>query len=156
MKNGKIFTIEKLLPEVIPEVRISRAWRMVSPMTIGMIARVRVSFTVTALSKVATPNPCIESHDEAHAVTEEVSFTAVPAKIPKASPHIVLKPIRTPNDGKTSAAKTLKKKITEMACAISLSSASTTGAAAATAEPPQIEEPTPTRIADFFGMERRR
>ena len=41
--------------------------------------------------------------------------------------------------------------MTEMACAISPSSASMTGAVAATAEPPQIDEPTPTRIAVLDG-----
>ncbi len=40
----------------------------------------------------------------------------------------------------------MKKKITEIACATSVSSASMTGAVAAIAEPPQMEEPTPTRI----------
>ena len=53
---------------------------------IGMIANVRVSFTVTALSNVAEPSPYRESQVEAAAVTEDVSFTAVPAKIPNASP----------------------------------------------------------------------
>jgi len=37
----------------------------------------------------------------------------------------------------------LKKKITEIACATSSSSASMTGAVAAIAEPPQMEDPTP-------------
>ena len=55
---------------------------------IGIIASVLVSFTVTALSKVAEPRLYMESQVEAAAVTEEVSFTAVPAKIPKASPLV--------------------------------------------------------------------
>lgn len=41
----------------------------------------------------------------------------------------------------------LKKNITDMAWAISSSSASITGAAAAMADPPQIDEPTPTSVA---------
>ncbi len=48
-----------------------------------------------------------------------------------------------------SAAKTLKKKITEMAWATSFSLAWITGAVAAMAEPPQIEEPTPIKVASF-------
>jgi hypothetical protein len=46
-------------------------------------------------------------------------------------------------------ASTLKKKITAIDCAISSSSASITGAVAAMAEPPQIDDPTPTSIAVF-------
>ena len=53
-----------------------------------MMARVRVSFTVTALSRVAVPNPHMLSQVAAAAVTEEVSLTAVPAKMPKASPEV--------------------------------------------------------------------
>ena len=112
---------------------------------IGIIARVRVSFTVTAVSSVAEPSPHILSHVEAAAVTEEVSFTAVPAKIPKASPVFVAKPMSFPKVGNSSAASTLKKKITEMACATSSSSASITGAVAAIAEPPQIGPKARTR-----------
>lgn len=41
----------------------------------------------------------------------------------------------------------LKKKITEIAVAIDSSLALITGAAAAIADPPQIEEPTPTKVA---------
>ena len=77
------------------------------------------------------------------AVTEEVSLTAVPAK--RAKPSLE-RWSQEPRVGKIRAAKTLKKKITEIACATSVSSASMTGAVAAIAEPPQMEEPTPTRI----------
>lgn len=63
------------------------------------------------------------SQVEAAAVTEEVSLIAVPAKIPKASPEVVLKPSRWPSVGKRMAASTLKKKITEIDWAISPSSA---------------------------------
>ena len=41
----------------------------------------------------------------------------------------------------------LKKKITEIAVAIDSSLALITGAVAAIADPPQIEEPTPTKVA---------
>ena len=83
-------------------------------MVMGMMAKVRVSLTVTALSSVAEPKLCMESQVAAQAVTEEVSLTAVPAKIPKASPLPVEKPTSMPSVGKTSAATMLKKKITEM------------------------------------------
>ena len=49
-------------------------------------------------------------------------------------------------EGKIKAAITLKRKITEIAWAISSSSASITGAVAAMADPPQIQDPTPTRV----------
>ena len=88
---------------------------------------------------------------EAAAVTEEVSLIAVPAKIPKASPLLVENPSSAPSDGKNSAASMLKKKITEIACATSSSSASMTGAVAAIAEPPQMEDPTPTSVEIFPG-----
>ena len=61
------------------------------------------------------------SQVEAAAVTEDVSFTAVPAKIPKAWPLVVEKPINEPKVGKISAASKLKKKITDMAWATSSS-----------------------------------
>ena len=80
-----------------------------------MMAKVRVSFTVTALSKVSLPRWNIASQVDAAAVTEEVSFTAVPAKIPKASPDVWQKPMSLPKLGKIIAARTLKKKITEIA-----------------------------------------
>ncbi len=61
------------------------------------------------------------------------------------------KPSVLPSTGKSTAAITLKKKITEIACATSVSSASMTGAVAAIADPPQMDEPTPTRIEVFDG-----
>ena len=57
-----------------------------------------------------------------------------------------------PSAGKISAARILNRKITEIACATSSSSASITGAVAAIAEPPQIDEPTPTSVEIFSGM----
>ena len=100
---------------------------------------------------MALPKFHILSQVEAAAVTLDVSLMAVPAKIPKASPCIVSKPSAFPNIGKKIAANTLKKKITAIDWAISSSSASITGAVAAMAEPPQIEEPTPTSIDVFVG-----
>ncbi len=44
----------------------------------------------------------------------------------------------------------LNRKITEMDCATSSSLAWITGAVAAMAEPPQIDEPTPIKMALFF------
>lgn len=110
MKNGKtcfsatFFSLSSFL------VR-----RNASRRVMGMMAKVLVSFTVTALSKVADPRFHMLSQVAAVAVTEEVSFTAVPAKIPKASPEPVSKPISCPKAGKSRAAKTLKKKMTEIA-----------------------------------------
>ena len=63
---------------------------------IGIIASVLVSLTVTALSSVCEPRFHIASHVEAAAVTEDVSFTAVPANIPKASPVAVSNPTNCP------------------------------------------------------------
>lgn len=91
----------------------------------------------------------------AAAVTEEVSLTAVPAKIPNPSPA-GLKPKMPPRVGKIKAASMLNRNMTEMACAISSSSASITGAVAAMAEPPQIEEPTPMRTDILSGICKRR
>ena len=119
---------------------------------IGIIARVLVSFTVTALSKVALCKWYIESQVEAAAVTDEVSLIAVPAKIPKASPLLVEKPNNVPSVGNNKAAIILNKKITEILCATSSSLASITGAVAAIAEPPQIEEPTPINVDILLGI----
>ena len=76
---------------------------------IGMIARVRVSFTVTAVFNVSLPRFHILSHVDAAAVTEEVSLMAVPVKTPKAFPVVVSKPSALPSTGKRTAAMTLKK-----------------------------------------------
>ena len=46
----------------------------------------------------------------------------------------------------------LKKKITEIAVAIDSSLALITGAVAAIADPPQIEEPTPISVAILVGI----
>jgi len=69
--------------------------------------------------------------------------------MPNASPCTVSNPIAFPRIGKKIAASTLKKKMTAIDCAISSSSAAITGAVAAMADPPQIDEPTPTSIAVF-------
>lgn len=148
MNHGKIFAKFTFVP-ALPFffslwVRINARQSV-----IGIIANVRVSFTVTALSNVALPKPYMLSQVEAQAVTDDVSFTAVPAKMPKDSPDVVSNPIAVPNAGNMSAANTLKKKITLIDWAISSSDASTQGAAAAIAEPPQMDDPTPTNTAVF-------
>ena len=81
---------------------------------------VRVSFTVTAVFSVSLPRFHILSQVEAAAVTEEVSLIAVPANNPKDPPPVVSKPSALPSTGKSTAAMTLKKKITEIACATSV------------------------------------
>ena len=80
----------------------------------------------------------------AAAVTDEVSLIAVPANRPKPS---LDRPSTEPKVGKIKAAIMLNKNITEIDWAISSSSASITGAVAAIAEPPQIDEPTPIKVA---------
>ncbi len=115
---------------------------------IGMMARVLVSLTMVAVSRVLAPE-CMPSQAEAAAVTEDVSLTAVPANRPKPS---LERPMALPREGKTSAARILNKKITEMAWAISSSSAPMTGAVAAMAEPPQMDDPTPTRMEILAGI----
>lgn len=92
------------------------------------MAKVRVSFTMVAYSNTIPFVPCNVSQVEAAAVTEEVSFIAVPANRPKPK---LERPSIDPNVGKMIASITLNKKTTEMACAISSSSASITGAVAA-------------------------
>ena len=113
-----------------------------STKVIGIIARVRVSFTIVAVSKVLLP--CIPSQAVAAAVTDEVSLTAVPANNPNPS---LDNPSMEPSVGKINAAMILNKNITEIDCAISSSFAPITGAVAAIAEPPHIDEPTPIKVA---------
>lgn len=93
-----------------PSPSVFRARKNASTNVIGMIASVLVNFTVTALSKVALPNPYMLSHVDAAAVTDEVSLTAVPAKIPNASPEVCENPSIVPSVGNKIAASTLKKK----------------------------------------------
>ena len=71
------------------------------------------------------------SQVEAAAVTEEVSLIAVPAN--NANP-VFESPSQLPSIGNRSAASTLNRKITEIACATSSSFAPMTGAVAALAD----------------------
>ena len=103
MKNGKIFFKLTFCPEVLSLRPLYKARTSV----IGIIASVLVSFTVTALSSVAVPSPHMLSQVDAAAVTDDVSFTAVPAKMPNASPLIVENPSTCPSVGKMIAASTL-------------------------------------------------
>ena len=61
---------------------------------IGIIARVRVNLTIVAYSRTCVPVPFMLSHTAAVAVTEDVSFTAVPANKPK---PMLERPIASPN-----------------------------------------------------------
>ena len=79
-----------------------------STKVIGIIARVRVSFTIVAVSKVLLP--CIPSQAVAAAVTDEVSLTAVPANNPNPS---LDNPSMEPSVGKINAAMILNKNINE-------------------------------------------
>ena len=91
------------------------AWIRDNTSVIGMIASVRVSLTVTALFNVSFPRFHMLSQVDAAAVTEEVSLIAVPANSPKEEPLVVSKPRTCPSTGNSTAAMTLKKKITEIA-----------------------------------------
>lgn len=73
------------------------------------MANVLVSLTIVAESSVLLP--WMPSQAAAAAVTEEVSFTAVPAKSPNPSFD---RPMIPPSVGKISAAITLKRKMTEI------------------------------------------
>lgn len=115
---------------------------------IGIIAIVLVNFTMVAYAKTVPFVPCRVSHVDAAPVTEEVLLIAVPANKP--NPELE-PPSMEPSVGKIIPAITLNKKITEIACAISSSSASITGAVAAMAEPPQIDEPTPISVDVLAG-----
>lgn len=148
MKNGNILRKLKWLFPSFDFLACLRAKNKV----IGIIARVRVSFTVTALSRVSTPRWFIASQVDAAAVTDEVSFTAVPANTPNGVPEVVEKPKKVPRVGKISAANMLKKNITEIAWATSSWSASITGAVAAIADPPHIDDPTPTRTEILWSI----
>lgn len=143
MKNGNIFLRFTLFSLFFSFFVLIKARTNV----IGIIARVLVSFTIVALFNTSAA-PVIPSHAEAVAVTDDVSLTAVPAKSAKPS---LLKPKIEPKVGNIRAAITLNKNITDIAWATSSSSAPITGAVAAMAEPPHIEEPTPTNVEIFDG-----
>ena len=104
---------------------------------IGIIINVRVNLTIVASW------PAVSLNAKLAATTEEVSFMAVPAHIPK---PVSLIPKKWPSGGKMKAAIILNIKIVEIEYATSFSSASMTSAVAAMALPPQIEVPTPMRV----------
>ena len=118
-----MFFIFIFIPSFPPAFPFFFALKNARASVIGIIAKVLVNLTVTALSRVAEPKLYILSHVAAAAVTDDVSLIAVPAKTPKASPDKLEKPSHTPRDGNIIAASTLKKKITEIDCATSSSSA---------------------------------
>ena len=134
--QGKIFLMFTWAPPCFPSRRVRSS---ASTSVMGMMASVRVIFTMAAVSSVLAPG-CIPSQAEAAAVTEEVSLTAVPAKRPNPS---LERPNAPPSVGKISAAMTLKRKMTEMDWAISSSSAPMTGAVAAMAERRRRMSPLP-------------
>ena len=105
--QGKIFLMSTWAPPCFPSRRVRSS---ASTSVMGMMASVRVIFTMAAVSSVLAPG-CMPSQAAAAAVTEEVSLTAVPAKRPKPS---LERPRAPPKVGKISAAMTLKRKMTEM------------------------------------------
>ena len=80
------------------------------------------------------------------ATTLDVSFTAVPDHNPYA---ISESPIAFPIIGKSTIIAISKRKVADIAYAISVSSASIAGAMAAIAEPPQIPVPAEIRFESF-------
>ena len=126
------------------------AWRVrtkASTSVMGIMARVRVSFTMVAVSSVLG-HGC---HPRGGRRRNRGGI--VDGGSGKQAEPLVGQARRPPRVGKTSAAIILNRKITEIDWATSSSSASMTGAVAAIADPPQIEEPTPIRIALFFAAE---
>lgn len=81
MKNGNICLMDIFL---LSSVSVFFILMKARPRHIGIMARVLVSLTVTASSRVWLPRLKIVSHVYAVAVTDDVSFTADPANIPKA------------------------------------------------------------------------
>lgn len=117
----------------------------------GIMARVRVSLTTVAVSSVLLP--CSPSQTVAAAVTEEVSLIAVPANSPN---PVSFNPKNPPKVGKINAAITLNRKITEIDWATSSSVAPITGAVAAMADPPQMQDPTPISVEILLGRRSQR
>ena len=99
-----IFTFIPFFPPVFP---FFFALKNARASVIGIIAKVLVNLTVTALSRVAEPKLYMLSHVAAAAVTDDVSLIAVPAKTPKASPDMLEKPSHTPRLGNIIAASTV-------------------------------------------------
>ena len=111
--GNALLKLNLLEPSFVSAVDLARMRDKTS--VIGIMASVRVSFTVTAVLRVELPRFHMLSHVEAAAVTEEVSLMAVPANNPKEAPIVVSNPSAFPRTGKRTAAITLKKKITEIA-----------------------------------------
>ena len=95
--------------------------------------KVRVSFTITEKP------PAISENAYPAATTEDVSFTAVPVQRPYPRSDI---PKYLPIIGNKTTISTSNINVADMAYAISLSSASITGAMDAMAEPPHIPVPS--------------
>src|SRR5690606_15253801 len=87
------------------------------------------------------------------ATTEDVSFIAVPAHIPKPKS---LNPKSCPKGGNKNTAIILNRKIVEIDWATFSSLALITGAVAAIAEPPQMDVPTPIKIEVILSIFRSR
>lgn len=147
MNHGKILVKLKLVlisfssfPAFMASFLFKFIWIKAKVKTVGMIESVRVSLTIVAKSPAAS--------EKAYpvATTEDVSLTAVPAQIPKASALI---PIARPMMGNNTIIAISKRKVADMAYATSVSSASIVGAMAAIAEPPHIPVPAEIRLESF-------
>lgn len=96
-KYGKIFFILTELLRVLFLFNLIKA----RVKTIGIIAKVLVSLTIVAVSRVLAP-ACIPSQTVAATVTDEVSLIAVPAKMPK---PLLDRPKYSPKLGKIKCRK---------------------------------------------------
>ena len=107
IKNGNIFLRLTFPPSAFSSFLVLTK---ASTNVMGIIARVLVSFTIVAASNVLLI--CIPSHAAAAAVTDDVSFIAVPANKPNPS---LDNPRNAPSAGNINAAITLNKNITDIA-----------------------------------------
>src|SRR2546428_8365935 len=108
----------------------------------GPMGAYGVSWTTVAAFPAASPyaNPV--------ATTWEVSFTAVPAQVPKAALDIL---IRWPSTGYTNTAAVPNRVLVAIAKETSSSSAWITGAVAVIAVFPHTAVPTPIKVASRPG-----
>ena len=134
MNQGTIFFN---IPFLLPSCLVRNNFKPINPRHTGTIMRARDNFTIVAIS------PAALLYEKPAATTDDVSLMAVPDQSPKWKLDICHK---CPNTGKIKTAKILKKKIVDIERAISSSSASMIGAAAAMADPPQMAVPKPIRV----------
>ena len=105
MNHGKIFERRTLTPGAFDCAFFLRwIWIAANTRTAGMMARVRVSFTIVAKSPAASLNAYPV------ATTLDVSLTAVPAHSPNAASD---SPIARPSSGKTTIITVSNKNVAD-------------------------------------------